>query len=185
MIEEKVTVEWTCVITVNKASQHGVKALSRKLLKLLEDKSGQLYQNNVAKFGVPEEYARKAFSEGALLEAADSGRSVFYLALENRCKILGFAQVNVMDSEMAELDRIVIFPAHTRKGIGTQLLEEAMKDQENKGIKVIIVKAGKEEAHARLFYEKNGFERVDESTMDAPWGKIALVTYRLELGSGS
>ena len=46
------------LISFSKATRHGVEALSRKLLKLLEDKEGQLYQDNVAKFGIPEEYVR-------------------------------------------------------------------------------------------------------------------------------
>jgi len=169
-------------ITVNKASEHGIRSLSRKLLELLDDKNGALYQDNVAKFGIPEEYVRKAFSEDVLLEAAGSGKATFYLALENKCKILGFAQVNVVDSETAELDRIVVFPEYTRQGLGTKLLTRTVEDAKHRGTKAIVVNAGQEELHARRFYEKNGFELVKEASLDAPWGKIALVTYRLRLG---
>jgi N-acetylglutamate synthase-like GNAT family acetyltransferase len=169
------------VIAVNKASRHGVEALSKKLLKLLEDKSSQLYQDNVAKFGIPEELVKKAFSEETLLEAVDSGRAVFYLALENKCKILGFAQVVPVDLETAELDRIVVFPENTRKGLGTKLLTRALGDQEKKGLKRVIVKAGKDEKHARRFYEKNGFTFVKEETLEAPWGKIELAVYQRSL----
>jgi len=42
-------------------------------------------------------------------ETATSGKSEFYLALENRCKILGFAQMAQKNESLAELDRIVIF----------------------------------------------------------------------------
>jgi hypothetical protein len=96
-------------ITTNKASQNGVRALSRKLTELLKDKNSQIYQDNVTKFGVPEKYVRQAFSEKTMLETATSGKSEFYLALENRCKILGFAQVAQKSESLAELDRIVIF----------------------------------------------------------------------------
>ena len=57
------------MITVSEATESGVRALSRKLLKLLEDKNSQIYQDNVAKFGIPKEYVKKAFSEKTLLEA--------------------------------------------------------------------------------------------------------------------
>jgi len=77
--------------TINKASQSGIRALSRKLSELLRDKNRKIYQDNVAKFGIPQEYLRQAFSEEALLETATSGKSDFYHALENRCKILDFA----------------------------------------------------------------------------------------------
>jgi len=170
------------MITINKASKNSIRALSKKLLKLLEDKTGQVYLDNVAKFGIPDEYVKKAFSEVTLLEATTSGKSTIYLALENRCKIAGFAQVNHGGDETAELDRIVVFPESTRQGIGTQFLDTIVQDERLKGTQTIIVNAGKDEMHARRFYEKNGFIRTKEATMDTPWGgRISLVTYQLKL----
>jgi GNAT superfamily N-acetyltransferase len=94
---------------------------------------------------------------------------------------LGFAQVVPVDLETAELDRIVVFPENTRKGLGTKLLTRALGDQEKKGLKRVIVKAGKDEKHARRFYEKNGFTFVKEETLEAPWGKIELAVYQRSL----
>ena len=172
------------MITVSKATKSGVRALSRKLLKLLEDKNSQIYQGNVAKFGIPKEYVKKAFSEKTLLEVAASAKTTICLALENRCKILGFAQTIQRGADTTELDRIVVFPEYARKGIGTQLLAKVVKDEKRKGTKAIIVNAGKGETHARRFYEKNSFATVKEVTMEAPWGnKITLVIYQLQLNS--
>jgi ribosomal protein S18 acetylase RimI-like enzyme len=170
------------MITINKATKNGVRALSKKLLKMLKDKNSQLYQDNVAKFGIPDEYAKGAFSERTLLEAYTSGKSTFYIALENKCEILGFAQAVRRDLQSVELDRIVVFPENTRKHIGTRLLNAVVLDEKLKGSRSIVVNAGKEERHARLFYEKNGFKLVKERTTEYPWGsKITLVTYELEL----
>ena len=170
------------MITINKASKNSIRALSKKLLNLLEDKTGEVYLDNVAKFGIPDEYVKKAFSEVTLLEAPDSGKSTIYLALENRCKIAGFAQINHNDNGTTELDRIVVFPEFTRQGIGTRFLDRIVQDERLKGTKTIIVNAGKDETHARQFYEKNGFTFVREVTMDAPWGsRLGLVTYHLKL----
>jgi ribosomal protein S18 acetylase RimI-like enzyme len=172
------------MITVRKATRQGVRALSRKLLRLLEDKNSQIYRENVAKFGVPEAYVKRAFSEETLLEAVASGQSAIYLALEHGCKIQGFAQIVKLDDATAELDRIVVFPQYMRKGVGTQLLAKALRDETRRGTKTIIVNAGKEETHARRFYEKNGFQLIKESTVDSPWGiKLTLVTYHFELKS--
>lgn len=172
------------MITITKATEHGVKALSKKLLKLLEDTNSQLYQDNVAKFGIPEAYVKQVFSEETIRKAVESGKSAIYLALENGCRILGFAQTVRHDESIVELDRIVVFPEHTRKGIGTRLLARVLKDGRRRGIDMIIVNAGKEETHARSFYEKNGFKPVKESTIDTPWGnKLTLVTYQFELKS--
>jgi N-acetylglutamate synthase-like GNAT family acetyltransferase len=169
-------------ITTNKASQNGVRALSRKLTELLKDKSSQIYQDNVTKFGIPEKYVRQAFSEKTMPETATSGKSEFYLALENSSKILGFAQMAQKNESLAELDRIVIFPENTRKGIRTQLLSKVLAEQ--KRMRTIIVNAGKEENHARRSYEKNGFKPTIETTIETPWGnKLAPVTYQLEIGS--
>jgi ribosomal protein S18 acetylase RimI-like enzyme len=172
------------MITVRKATKNDAQALSKKLLKLLEDTNSQLYQENVAKFGIPEAYVKRAFSEETLLEAVESGKSAIYLALENGCKIMGFAQTVKHDESIVELDRIVVFPEYTRKGIGTRLLTRVLKDEAREGNRTIIVNAGKDETHARRFYEKNGFKQIKESTVDTPWGnKLTLATYQFELGS--
>jgi ribosomal protein S18 acetylase RimI-like enzyme len=120
------------MITVSKATKNSIRALSRKLLKLLEDKNSQIYHDNVAKFGIPKEYVKKAFSEKTLLEAVASGKSTIHLALENKCKILGFAQTIQQEADTTELDRIVVFPEYTRKSIGTQLLGKVVKDERRK-----------------------------------------------------
>ncbi len=104
------------------------------MLTLLEDKNSKLYQDNVTKFGIPDEYVKKAFSEDVLLKSAETGKSVFYLALEDK-EIIGFAQTIQQDAETIELDRIIIFPQYIRKGIGTKLLQKIIQDQKQKGIK--------------------------------------------------
>ena len=150
--------------------------------KLLEDENGKFYQDNVVKFGIPKEYVKKAFSEEALVDAARSGKATFHLALKKRHEILGFAQIIGHGSATVELDRIVVFPEYERMGIGTKLLKRAVADQRKKRTKSVIVSAGKDEVHARAFYEKNGFKKMKEKTVKAPWGKkIPLVVYRFQL----
>ena len=169
-------------ITVRKATEVGVKALITKMKKLFEDENGKFYRDNISKFGIPREYVKKAFSKEVLAEAAQSGKETFYLALKNGREILGFAQIIGHDSTTVELDRIVVFPGYERMGIGTKLLKRAVADQKKKGTKSVIVSAGKDEVHARAFYEKNGFEKLKEKTVKVPWGKeVRLVVYRLQL----
>ena len=104
--------------------------------------------------------------------------------MKNRREILGFAQVIGHDSGTAELDRIVVFPEYERMGIGTKMLKRAIADQKKKRVKTIIVRAGRDEAHARAFYEKNGFKKVKEEMFKSPWGKkIPLVVYCFQLTS--
>jgi len=163
------------------ASTEELRLLSGKLLVLIRDKSGQAYQENVAKFGIPDEYVERAFSEENLLRTANEIKATFYLAMENG-EILGFAQINPGEQGRAELDRIIVFPDYARKGIGTLLLDKAIGDQKSRGIGTIVVNAGREETHARRFYEKNQFKQVGEVTVDAPWGKkLVLVTYERQI----
>lgn len=167
------------MIIIKKADEEGIRTLSKKLLSLLEDKSSKLYQDNITKFGIPDEYVKRAFSENMLLKATETGKSTFYLALEDK-EIVGFAQIIQQDAKTIELDRIIVF--FPRKGIGTQLLKEIIQDQKQNGVKNIIVATGKEEDHARQFYEKNGFKQVDEKIMDTPWGnKLTIIIYNLNL----
>ena len=169
-------------IKIIRASENEIKGLSQELEKLLEDKKGALYRDSVEKFGIPENYARKAFSEENLLKTAKSGKASFYLALEHNREMLGFSEVIKHDSSKAELDRLVIFPGHERKGIGTKLLERAISDLEQEGVRTIEVRAGKDEAHARAFYEKNGFKKTADEIFKSPWGKnIPLVLYSHKL----
>jgi len=170
------------MVTVTKANEHDIQALSSKLLSLFEDKTSQAYQDNVAKFGIPAEYVKKVFSEITLLKAAASGKSTFYLALDDNHEIVGFAQTVQHDADIVELNRIVVFPEYTRKGIGTQILNRVIEDAKLKKAKAIIANAVKDEVHARRFYEKNDFTVIKEETVEPPWGgKITLVTYRLQL----
>ncbi|MGB9741077.1 MAG: GNAT family N-acetyltransferase [Candidatus Bathyarchaeia archaeon] len=170
------------MVTVRKADDNDVRALSMKLLSLLEDKKSKIYVDNVVKFGISEDYVKKAFAEETLQKAIKEGKATFYLAFENN-GLVGFAQTIQRDANTAELDRIVVFPPHERKGIGTELLQFALSDLEQKGVKNVLVIAGKEEVHARRFYEKNGFKLIKEDTIEAPWGKrLNIATYQLHLG---
>jgi ribosomal protein S18 acetylase RimI-like enzyme len=170
------------MVFIRMADKEDVSNLSTKFLKLLEDKNSKIYQDNVAKFGIPDGYVKKALAKETLLKAMSSGRATFYVAVESS-KIVGFAQIIHKDYRVTELDRIVVFPSYERKGIGTKLLHRVINDETKKGTTIITVSAGKNE-HARKFYEKNGFRLKKETAIDAPWGKkIELAVYELSLNS--
>jgi ribosomal protein S18 acetylase RimI-like enzyme len=169
-------------VSVRKATENEIKALRIMIERLLEDKDGKFYQDNIVKFSIPEEYVKKAFSQEALVDPTRSGKTTFHLAWKDGREILGFVQVMRHDSAEVELDRIVVFPGHERMGVGTKLLKRAVADQKKRGAKTIIVRAGRDEAHAIAFYEKNGFKKMKEEELESPWGKkISLVVYRLQL----
>ncbi|MCW3985984.1 MAG: hypothetical protein NWE91_06215 [Candidatus Bathyarchaeota archaeon] len=69
------------MIVVKKASQGDIQTLSKRFLHFLEDKNSKIYQENVAKFGIPEDYVRKALAEETLIKVATAGKATFYIAL--------------------------------------------------------------------------------------------------------
>ena len=167
------------MVSIRKADDKDISDLSRKFHHFLEDKNSLMYQENIAKFGIPEEYVRKAFEK--LLKAVSSGEAILYLALKKE-EIVGFAQIIEQGSNTAELDRLLVFPEHTGEGVGSKLLDQVVMDQKGRGANTIFVKAGREETHARKFYEKNGFKLIKEEKVDAPWGKkLDLAIYQLSL----
>lgn len=113
--------------TIRKAGERDIRTLSRIFLHFLEDKNGRFYQENVAKFCIPDEYVKEALDKETLLKAMSSGRATFCVAVENNA-IVGFAQIIHQDGQVTELDRIVVFPLHERKGSGTKLLHRAIVD---------------------------------------------------------
>ncbi len=166
------------MVSIKKADDKDVPNLRRLFNQFLDDKNSPVYQENVVKFGISEEYVRAAFEK--LLKAISSGEATLYLALEKK-EIIGFAQI-IEDSDKAELDRLLVFPESAGKGVGTELVNQAVQDQKKRGASKILVKAGKEETHARRFYEKNGFKLIKEETVDTPWGKkLDLAIYQLNL----
>ena len=168
------------LISVKVAQEEEIRRLSNKLLTIVAHKDGQMYRENVAKFGIPDEYVRESFSLTSLLAALTAGGRFYIVSRED--DIIGFGQIMPRSKKLVELDRIIIFPGNTKRGIGTKLLHHIAREQKTAGIRKIIVRTGTEETNARLFYEKNGFKKTKEVDVDAPWGrKISLVQYELEL----
>jgi len=53
---------------------------------------------------------------------------------------------------------------------------------EEENFSKLTVKAGKDETLARKFYEKNGFKLVEETCVQAPWGRqLNLAIYELKV----
>lgn len=174
---------WCLVLTVaiREARPDDAERLHELILAGLEDKTSEVYSENVDKFGIPEDYVKRAFSREALMEAVADGKQLFLVAVDDG-NLVGFAQTIRQDGNTAELDRIFLFPTYTGKGIGTQLLNKTLESLKKEGIIKLTVKAGRDETSARRFYEKNGFQLVEEISVHAPWGRdLSLAVYELQI----
>jgi len=166
-------------VTIRRATVEDTRRLSKLMLTGLEDKTSDVYRENIERFGIPEEYVRQVFSFEALKKAVTDKNQLFLVAVEGQT-LMGFAQTVRQSKETAELDRIFLLPEYTGKGVGTQLLGAALDVLKKEGISRLTVRAGKDETLARRFYEKNGFKFVKEIGIQAPWGRdLSLVIYEL------
>jgi len=157
------------------------KQLHKMMFSVLGDKASEGYKANIERFGIPEEYVRRAFSVEALTRAVKDENQLFFVAVENR-RLIGFAQTIRKDKKRAELDRIFLVPEKTGRGIGTQLLIKTVDALRREDFRKLTIKAGKDETLARRFYEKNGFKLVEEASVQAPWGRqLNLAIYELKV----
>lgn len=169
-------------VRIKKATVEHAKQLHAIMMAGLADKTSEVYGANVEKFGIPEEYVRRAFSVETLTNAVKDRNQLFLVAVDDG-ELIGFAQTLRQDAKTAELDRIFLLPAHTGKGIGTHLLNKTLGILKNEGVTRLTVKAGKDEMLARRFYEKSGLKLVQEVTVQAPWGReLGLAIYELQIG---
>ena len=74
-------------------------------------------------------------------------------------RVVGFATVVTNDDMGAEVEELYIEPSEWRKGIGTQLMEEAERRAFVAGARCLQVAAN---PRARAFYEACGFQAIGE-----------------------
>lgn len=91
-------------------------------------------------------------------------RSIVYVA-EVEGKVVGFANYSkVRDGGKVELAAIYLYPEFQGRGIGTALLQQAVKELE--GIKEVYINVEKDNKIGMNFYEAKGFEIVKESDVE-------------------
>lgn len=85
----------------------------------------------------------------------------FYV-IEKDTEIVGFGLVRKHRKgeafkHVAEISYFVL-PEHTKKGLGTRLLETLEREVERKGIKTLLANISSLNSQSLAFHEKNGFE---------------------------
>jgi len=91
-------------------------------------------------------------------------RNNVLLVVEDAGHLVGFAEFTpLQDSSEVELSAIYILPSHQGKGIGTQLLQEGIKNFPD--AKVIKLRVESRNAPAKSFYLAKGFLPTREYTI--------------------
>ena len=101
---------------------------------------------------------RLNYSDESMIQRIE--RSIVYVA-DVEGKVVGFANYStVRDGGMVELAAIYPYPEFRGRGIGTALIQRAVKELE--GIKEVYINVEKDNKIGMNFYEAKGFEKVNE-----------------------
>jgi ribosomal protein S18 acetylase RimI-like enzyme len=107
---------------------------------------------------VQNNFLKSAYNDEMMKQRLE--RSFLYVA-EVEDKVVGFANYSpVKDGGKVELAAIYLYPEFQGKGIGSALLQHAIKELE--GIKEIYINVEKDNKIGMTFYEAKGFEIVKE-----------------------
>ncbi|WP_041964325.1 GNAT family N-acetyltransferase [Mesobacillus selenatarsenatis] len=111
---------------------------------------------------VQSNFLKSNYSDESMIQRIE--RSIVYVA-EFEGEVVGFANYStVRDGGKVELAAIYLYPEFQGKGIGTALIQQAVK--ELKGIKEIYINVEKDNKIGLNFYEAKGFELVKESDLE-------------------
>ncbi|MGE4356982.1 MAG: N-acetyltransferase [Candidatus Omnitrophota bacterium] len=90
-----------------------------------------------------------------------------YFVYEEKEKILGTCALHIWWEDLAEIKSLVVEESLQNKGIGTNLVKEALKEAKLLGIKKVFVLT-----YIPKFFEKLGFREIDKSQMPQKiWGE--------------
>lgn len=78
-------------------------------------------------------------------------------------EIVGSAGWNQHDAETARVRKVFVHPSHAGQGVGGRLLIQVESEFLNLGFRRVICRAS---MNAISFYEKNGFSKIEQNSMD-------------------
>jgi ribosomal protein S18 acetylase RimI-like enzyme len=87
-----------------------------------------------------------------------------FLAWENG-RVVGFAAAKRVDTDSVELAGIIVLPSCTGRGVGAELVNEALRSARSESYRSVIVRTETTNDSARAFYEALGFV-LERSTIE-------------------
>jgi amino-acid N-acetyltransferase len=108
---------------------------------------------------------RKRLLPRALGEIYENLRDYFVAEYEG--KIIGCCALHIVWANLAEVKSLAVLKEFTRQGVGTQLLEEALKEAKALGISRVVTLTYEQE-----FFSKRGFKVIPASSLPHKmWGE--------------
>lgn len=130
---------------------------------------------------IPDDVQRRVldrwYSPESLRQDLGAPGSTFLVA-ERNGTIVGFAQYVRRSAESVELTRIYVLPDGQRVGIGGRLLDAALAEFADGGLRLLTVCVERDNVIGRRFYEKMGFAEVRALTQTVLGYALALIEYR-------
>jgi len=131
--------------------------------------------------GGPRAFGNSGASE-KVLDELTSEKTAKYLLSKQKVLLakqagmtFGMAAWRRLDGERVEIAGVLVLDSAKRKGIGSALMERALKDMAAAGFKAAIVKTETTNEQALGFYQKFGFEVAGELDEDLESGTVRCV----------
>lgn len=127
-------------------------------------------------FELKEDLFDKTLSDERLRSLADKfAEAAIFLTCRGKEEIkLGYVAIYCNDNinKRAYISMIVVKKDYQYKGIGTKLLEEAIKTAQKERMETIVLKVAKDNIKAQNFYRKHGFWQINEMGNSYLMGKV-------------
>lgn len=123
------------------------------------------------------------YAPAALAGALRTPASTFLVA-ETGKTVVGFVNIWIDSAEIVRLARIYILPSEQRKGIGTQLLNQAFAAVQST-VRTAAVEVEERNDPARAFYEWYGFAPIGPKIAKIFGFELPIVRYEKTLTTGA
>ncbi len=118
--------------------------------------------------GATDEVIAELTTRDAIRERIGGPDRRMFLAWEDE-RVVGFAATKRIDIDTVELAGIIVLPSYAGRGVGTELVHEALRATKDESYRSMIVRTETTNDSARAFYEARGFvlKRITIEHVDA------------------
>jgi ribosomal protein S18 acetylase RimI-like enzyme len=132
------------------------------------------------------EHNRRAYLNGNFwsigrLEAVLEDRSAINLVAEQDSAAIGFITTEKLDGDRYEVTRLYVDPEIRSKGIGGRMLQAVFDELRKRGISEVLVNAFGDNHAGRRFYERHGFELIEDTWCTVGDQRLSDVWYAQRL----